>query len=129
MKHARPDKDDARVGMQPDHARLLSDLYILSSAAAQLGGYGLDVPNSQWRALVQQTQAARTAVGKNEGTGANDGHASLGQLITMCEDIIELYTTGQRCPPAIWREVGRLGRDAYAYVCAGATCQREPPSD
>ncbi|CAB3807254.1 hypothetical protein [Paraburkholderia fynbosensis] len=129
MKRAQPDRDDARVAMQPEHARLLADLYILSSAAAQLGGYGLEVPNSQWRALVQQTQAARTAVGTNEGTGANDGRAALGQLITMCEEIIKLYTTGERCAPAIWREVERLGRDAYAYVSAGVTCRREPLSD
>ncbi|MEX3897859.1 hypothetical protein [Paraburkholderia sp. BR10954] len=129
MKRVKPDGVEARVAMQPDIARLLADLYILSSATAQLGGYGLEVPDSQWQALVQQTQAARVIVGPNEGTGTSDGHIALCRLITICEDIIELYTTGRQCPPAIWREVGRLGRDAYAYVAAGVARRGEPLRD
>jgi hypothetical protein len=117
--------------MRPDIAQVLADLYILSSAAAQLGGYGLEVPNSQWRALGQQTQAARAVIGPGEGPVAGDADTAFRRLVTICEGIIELYASGRRCPPAIWREVGRVGRDAYAYVypSAGVACRGEPLHD
>ncbi|MEC5409393.1 hypothetical protein VOM14_28010 [Paraburkholderia sp. MPAMCS5] len=129
MKRVQRDRVEARVAMPSDIARVLADLYIVSSAAAQLGGYGLEVPDSQWQALVQQTQAARAVVNADEVIGASDGRAALCRLVTMCEDIVELYTTGRRCPPAIWREVGRMGRDAYSYVTSGAACRGEPLRD
>lgn len=110
MKGMQPGRSGARVTMQQDIARVVADLYILSSAAAQLGGYGLDVPCSQWQVLIQQTQAARAVLGPGESTAGSDAHtAGLCRLATMFEDIVGLYTTRRRCPPAIWREWGGWG--------------------
>jgi hypothetical protein len=94
---------------------MLRDLYIVSSAAAQLGGFGLEISQLQWGALAERIEAARTVLDREFIQDA-DTAAALRRLLQICEYIIGLHTAGRRCPPAIWREAARLGREAYGWM-------------
>jgi hypothetical protein len=96
----------------------LRDLYIVSSAAAQLGGYGLEVSELQWRALAERTEMARTVLHREANRDA-DAIEALRRLLVICEYIIELYIAGRECPSAVWREAGKLGHEAYGYIDPG----------
>jgi hypothetical protein len=104
---------------------MLRDLYIVSSAAAQFGGFGLEVSELQWATLAERTEAAR-AVLDRESIRDADTAAALRRLLQSCEYIVGLHTAGRECPPAIWREAGRLGRDVYGRIDPGLKRGREP---
>jgi hypothetical protein len=108
----------------PDLVTEFRDLYILSSAAAQLGGYGL-VPELRWRALAERTERAGTVL-LREPVPETDTVAAFRRLLDICEYIIELYIAGRQCPSAVWREAVKLGRDAYGYIDPGVNAKRVP---
>lgn len=109
----------------PEIIAALKDLYIVSSAAAQRGGYGLEVRDAQWRALARGTEEANAVLHRWIATRETDAIAALRQLAKMCEDVVGLYAMCQKCPPAVWREVSRLGREAYECVNLTVTPRRE----
>jgi hypothetical protein len=37
-------------------------------------------------------------------------------MTRVCEDLIDMHAARREIPFAVWREVGRLGRDAYDWV-------------
>ncbi|ASW04435.1 hypothetical protein CJU94_40550 (plasmid) [Paraburkholderia aromaticivorans] len=106
--------------LPPEIRSAFRDLYILSSCAAQLGGYGEEVPEPQWRALIDRTAKARTFFDRQVSFD-RDALAAFRRFLLICEYVIELHLEGRACPPAVWREAGRLGREAYVYLDAGAT--------
>jgi hypothetical protein len=125
MTPVRPGGERTYVPPAPEIVGAFRELYILSSAAAQLGGYGFEVSELQWRAAAERTEKARTALHR-EPVRDTDAVAALRRLLAICEYIIELYIAGRKCPPAVWREAGKLGRDAYAYIDPGVNGKRGP---
>jgi hypothetical protein len=116
--------NDSHDTPAPEVITALNDLYIISSAGAQLGGYGLDVSDAQRRALARATSEAKTVLDCVKSACETDAVAALRRLVKMCEGIIDLYSTCQACPSAVWREVGRLGREAYEYIDQARIVQR-----
>jgi|GEM_PF-2788107 len=121
--HVKPVGVQTDAPPVPDPVTEFRDLYILSSAAAQLGGYGLEVPEPQWRALAERTERARTVLLRND-VPETDAMAALRRHLDICEYVIELYIAGRQCPSAVWREAGKLGRNAYGYIDPGFDAKR-----
>ena len=109
-------RNDRRASSPQEVIAALTDLYIISSAAAQLGGYGVEVSDLQRRALARETLQAKAVLDQLKMAYETEAVEALRRLVKMCEGIIDLYSSCQGCPSAIWREVGRLGREAYEYV-------------
>jgi hypothetical protein len=120
-----------------DVIHALNALYIISSAGAQLGGYGLAVSDTQRSALAKVTLQAKTVLDRMPIASETHAVAALRRLVTVCEGIVDHYSTYQRCPSAVWREAGRIGREAYEYIdqarteirCAGETRPRTQVCD
>jgi hypothetical protein len=123
--HVHPGGERTYVLPAPDIVGAFRDLYILSSAAAQLGGYRLEVSEQQWRALAERTEKARTVLHR-EPVGDTDAVAALGRLLDICEYLIKLHIAGRERPSAFWREAGKLGREAYGYIDPGVNGKRGP---
>lgn len=123
--HVNPVGERSDAPPPPDLVTAVRDVYIVSSAAAQLGGYRFEVPEPQWRALAERTERARTVL-LRENVPENDAVAALGRLLDICEYIIELYIAGRACPSAVWREAGRLGRDASGHIDPGVNAKSGP---
>ncbi|MFP3553161.1 hypothetical protein SB861_20925 [Paraburkholderia sp. SIMBA_049] len=123
MTHVYAGGERTYVPQVPGIEGALRDLYIVSSAAAQLGGYGLEVSELQWRALAERTDTARTVLHREANRDA-DTIAALRRLLVICEYIVELYIAGRECPLAVWREAGKLGREAYGYIDRGVNPKR-----
>ncbi|WOD13597.1 hypothetical protein [Paraburkholderia kirstenboschensis] len=123
MQHDGPQRDAAFGAAPQTIIKAFKELYILSGAAAQFGCYGLEVVDSQWRALIECTHDAR-AVAPREAACETEAFTAFGQLLAMCENIVGLHMSGHPCPPAMWREVARMGRDAYPYIYQRMAAQR-----
>ncbi|MFL9964711.1 hypothetical protein PQR02_27335 [Paraburkholderia sediminicola] len=123
VTHVHAGGERTHVPQVPGIVGALRDLYIDSSAAAQLGGYGLEVSELQWRALAERTETARLVLHR-EPIGDADTEAALHRLLVICDYIIELYIAGRECPSAVWREAGKLGREAYGYIDRGVNPKR-----
>jgi hypothetical protein len=108
--------DDNRGTPPLDVINALNALYIISSAGAQLGGYGLAVSDTQRSALARATLEAKTVLDRMPVASETDAVAALRRLVKVCEGIVDHYSTCQRCPSDVWREAGRLGREAYEYI-------------
>jgi hypothetical protein len=104
------------VASPPEVVTALGELYILSNAAAQRGTHGLEVRDSQWRALARGAQDARSALDRQLPACETHAVALLRRLLSTCENILDRHATSEGCPSAIWREVGRLGRDVYECI-------------
>ena len=132
----RLSRSDRHVATSPELITAIKNLYIVSSAAAQLGGHGLEVREAQWRALAQKTEMARVVLDQQATTHDTDGIAAFHCLAKMCEDVVVLYAMRRPFPATLWREVGRLGREAYECIdlfaprqrAAGAGISRHPPT-
>ncbi|MEX3985292.1 hypothetical protein AB4Y45_40795 [Paraburkholderia sp. EG287A] len=122
--HTQPPCSNTPVATPSELITALRDLYIVSSAAAQLGGYGLEVHEAQWRALARGTRGAKAVLDQQTAARDTDAITAFRQLAKMCEDILELYARHQKFPSAVWREVGRLGREAYDCIDLCITRQR-----
>ncbi|MBV8627521.1 MAG: hypothetical protein JO371_06570 [Paraburkholderia sp.] len=108
----------------PEVVTALNDLYILSNAAAQRGTYGLEVRDAQWRALARGTQDARLVLDRQLPACETHAIGLLRRLASICDGILDRHATSQECPSAIWREVARLGRDAYECIDLIVHCER-----
>ena len=97
----------------PQVIAALKDLYIVSSAAAQRGAYALEVRDAQWRALARGTREAKAVLDQQIVTSETHATTMLRHLAIMCESLLDHHAMCQKCPSAAWREVSRLGRDAY----------------
>ena len=123
MMHAQLDHREGSAMPQPEVITALKNLYIVSSAAAQRGAYALEVRDAQWRALAQGTEEARAVLDQQIATRDTHTIALLRQLARMCDDLLNRHAARQDCPSAVWREVGRLGRDAYECINLTVTPQ------
>jgi hypothetical protein len=127
MKHAQPDCREGCVVPPPEVITALKNLYIVSSALAQRGTYAQEIRDSQWRTMVQRAQEAKTALdrhGKGPGTRAI---VLLQQMTRACQGLVDRHAARQEIPFTVWREVGRLGHDAYEWVSQAAP--RQPGAD
>jgi hypothetical protein len=113
MTNAQPDCSEVCVAPSPAVIAALKDLYIVSSASAQRGTYALEVRNAHWRALAGGIEEAKAVLDPQIATRETHATALLRQLARLCEDLLDRHAMGQECPSAAWREIGRLGRDAY----------------
>lgn len=91
------------------------ELYLVSGAAAQLAASGQPVPQSQWQALARAARNASDILGARR---EDDGEAivSFRRLADLCEDLLARRALGHTCPPVVWRDVVRAGRDAYEQI-------------
>jgi hypothetical protein len=94
----------------------LENLYIVSSALAQHGTYAQEIRDSQWRTIVQRVQQAKTALDQHAERPEAHATVLLRQMTKVCEGLIDLHAARREIPFSVWREVGRLGRDAYDWV-------------
>jgi len=130
----RLSRSDRHVATSPELITAIKNLYIVSSAAAQLGGHGLEVREAQWRALAQKTEMARVVLDQQATTRDTDGIAAFHCLAKMCEDVVVLYAMRRPFPTTLWREVGRLGREALRMhrsvrpPSTSSRCWNLPPS-
>lgn len=118
--------DRSNPALLPEIRSAFRDLYILSSRAAQLGGYGEEVSEPQWRALIGRTGTARTVFDRVVSFD-RDASAACRRLLLICEYMIDLHLEPRACPPALWREAGRLGREVYVYFDAGPKAAQDLP--
>jgi hypothetical protein len=121
MTHQQPDCSESCVAPSPEVLTALKDLYIVSSAAAQRGAYALEVRDAQWRALARGTREAKAVLDQPLATRETQATTLLRQLARMCEDLLDGHAMHQECPSAAWRQVGRLGRDAFECVNLAVT--------
>jgi hypothetical protein len=115
MKHEAPERKETGALSPPAIIQAFRELYIFSGAAAQLGGHGLEILDSQWDALIRCTREARALAGE-ERTSETEAVAALCDLLALCEHIVELRVSGLACPPAVWRKLARVGREAYRSI-------------
>jgi len=113
MTNAQPDCSEVCVAPPPAVIAALKDLYIVSSASAQRGAYALEVRDAHWRALARGIEEAKAVLDPQIATRETHATALLRQLARLCEDLLDRHAMGQKCPSTAWREIGRLGRDAY----------------
>ena len=109
----QPPCGDGRIKGSSEVVMALKDLYIVSSAAAQRGAHALEVLDSQWRALARETREARAILDQQIASVDMSAVVLLQQLSGICEDLLDRRAMHHETPSAVWREVGRLGRDAY----------------
>lgn len=103
----------------------LENLYIVSSALAQRGTYAQEIRDSQWRTIVQRVQEAKTALDQHGHNPETHATVLLRQMTKVCEGLIDLNAVRREIPFGVWREVGRLGRDAYEWVNMTAPRRRD----
>jgi hypothetical protein len=95
-----------------DMIQAVRALYLVSSAAAQLGRSGLEVTASQWHGLLECTRRARAVIDQADVMDASGLCRTLRELVLVCEEILEQGAPGM-CSPSLWRSAGRIGREAY----------------
>lgn len=116
MTHAQPAYSETCIVPPREVITALNNLYIVSSALAQRGAYAQEIRDSQWRTIVQRAQEAKTALDQHGERPETHAIVLLRQMTKVCEGLIDLHAARREIPFAIWREVGRLGSDAYEWV-------------
>lgn len=116
MTHVQRDCSDSCVVPPPGVITALKNLYIVSSALAQRGTYAQEILDSQWRTMAQRAQEARTALDQHGERPETHAIVLLRQMTNVCQGLVDRHATRQQIPFAVWREVGRLGHDAYEWV-------------
>ena len=116
MTHGEPVCGESCSAPPSEVVTALNELYILSNAVAQRGSYGLEVRDAQWQALARGTQDAKMILDRPLPACEMHAFGLLRRLASICDGILDRHATRQECPSAIWREVGRLGRDAYECI-------------
>jgi hypothetical protein len=124
MTHSQPDSSDGCVAPAPEVITALKDLYIVSSALAQRGANALEIRDDQWRAMAQRAREAKMALDLHGDQIETHAVGLLRQMAKICESLVDRHAARQEIPYAVWREVGRLGRDAYECVNLSAPAQR-----
>lgn len=108
----------------PEVVTALNNLYIVSSALAQRGTYAQEIRDSQWRTMAQRVQEGKTALDQHGERTETQAIVLLRQMTNVCQGLIDLYSARREIPFAVWREVGRLGRDAYEWASLTASHRR-----
>jgi hypothetical protein len=108
----------------PEVITALKDLYIVSSALAQRGANAREIRDDQWRAMAQRAREAKMALDLHGDQIETHAVGLLRQMAKICESLVDRHAARQEIPYAVWREVGRLGRDAYECVNLSAPAQR-----
>jgi hypothetical protein len=127
MMHAQPDCSDGCVVPPPEVITALKDLYIVSSALAQRGAYAQEIRDAQWRTMAQRAQEAKTALDQHGERTETHAIGVLRQMTKVCQSLVDRHAARQEIPVTVWREVGRLGRDAYE--CVNLTAPRQRGAD
>jgi hypothetical protein len=107
---------NARDPLCRDTVQAAMDLYLVSSAAAQLGVSGLDVSRSQWQGLFENTRRTRAVLEQHDVTGESSRFQTLRELVLACEEILAKRLPDGNCPPALWRRASRTGREMYECI-------------
>ncbi|MFM0007997.1 hypothetical protein PQR57_44645 [Paraburkholderia dipogonis] len=126
MTRAQSDCGDGCVVPPPEVVTALKDLYIVSSALAQRGAYAQDIRDAQWRTMAQRAQEAKTALDQHGESLETRAMVLLRQMTNACQALVDRHAARQEIPFAVWREVGRLGHDAYDWVNLTAPRRRGP---
>ena len=116
MTHVQPDRSEG-WGVPPSEViTALNDLYIVSSALAQRGAYAQEIRDAQWRTMAQLAQEAKTALDQHGERPETHAIVLLRQMAKVCQGLVDRHAARQEIPFTVWREMGRLGRDAYECV-------------
>jgi hypothetical protein len=91
------------------------ELYLVSGAAAQLAASGQPVPETQWLALARAARNSSDVLGARREDDS-EAIASFRRLADLCEDLLARRALGHTCPPVVWRDVVRAGRDTYEQI-------------
>jgi len=116
MTHAQSDCSEDYVLPPPEVITALKDLYIISSALAQRGAYAQEILDAQWRTMAQRAQEAKTALDHYGEKPETHAVVLLRQMAKVCQGLVDRHAARQEIPFVVWREMGRLGRDAYECV-------------
>lgn len=116
MKHTQPGCSEGCVVMPPEVITALKNLYIVSSALAQRGTHAREIRDSQWQAMFQRAYEAKTALDQHGQRAETDAIVLLRQMTQACQGLVDRHAARQDISFAEWREVGRLGHDAYEWV-------------
>jgi len=116
MTRTQPGCSEGCVVLPPEVIAALKNLYIVSSALAQRGTHAQEIRDSQWRAMVQRAHEAKTALDQHGGRAETHAIVLLRQMTQACQGLVDRQAARQEIPFAVWREVGRLGHDAYEWV-------------
>jgi hypothetical protein len=114
--HAKLTRDENCAPHTPQVITALKELYIVSSAAAQRGTHALDVRDAQWRALDHETRRAQAVIDQLLPEYQTQAVTLLRDLAHKCSTLLDRRATFQESPAAMWRDVTRLGREAYEYL-------------
>ena len=124
MTHSQRDPSGGCVVPAPEVITALKDLYIVSSALAQRGANAQEIRDDQWRAMAQRAREAKTALDQHGDRIETHAIGLLRQMTQICQSLVDCHAARQEISFAVWREVGRLGRDAYECVNLSAPAQR-----
>ncbi|MFM0124104.1 MULTISPECIES: hypothetical protein [unclassified Paraburkholderia] len=116
MTRTQPGCSEGCVVLPPEVITALKNLYIVSSALAQRGTHAQEIRDSQWRAMFQRAHEAKTALDQHGERAETHAIVLLRQMTQACQGLVDRHATRQEIPFAVWREVGRLGHDAYEWV-------------
>ncbi len=114
MQSIGTDRDAASA---PQARAAFKALYLVSGAAAQLGASGQRVQEIQWLALARAARNASAVLGAR-GQNESEATASFRRLADLCEDLLARRALGHACPSVVWRDLARVGRDAYEQIDA-----------
>ena len=110
-------------GTDPDVAcasqarAVLKAFYLVSGAAAQLGASGQPIRKCQWLELARTARNASAVLGARD-ENESETMASFRRLADLCEALLARRALGHACPSGVWRELARVGRDAYEQIDA-----------
>jgi len=124
MTNTQPDYSSHGVPLASEIVLALNALYIVSSALAQRGAYAQEIRDSQWRIMAQRVHEAKWVLDQLGEKPETHAIALLNRMAKVCLDLVDRHAAQQDIPIAIWREVGRLGSDAYD--CINATSDQQP---
>jgi hypothetical protein len=116
MTGAQPECSVHCIVPPPEVIVALENLYIVSSALAQRGTYAQEIRDSQWRAMIQRAQEANTALDRHGEAPETHALVLLRQMTNVCQGLVDRHAARQKIPFVIWREVSRLGHDAYEWL-------------
>lgn len=124
VTHAQPDRSDGCVVPPPEVITALKNLYIVSSALAQRGAYAHEIRDSQWRTMIQRAHEAKMALDQHGERPETHAIVLLRHMTKVCQGLVDRHAAREEIPFAVWREVGRLGHDAYEWVNLSAPRRR-----
>jgi hypothetical protein len=111
-----PSRDAPSAHFAPHVTAALKELYIVSSAAAQRGTHALDVRDAQWTALDRGTRQAQAVIDQLLPEYETQALTLLRNLASKCDNLLDHRIASKASPTALWRDVAKLGREAYEHL-------------